>query len=96
MRNTYDIAFNQDGELFGFDSDMEIGFGDALYRPIRLLSFYGGSEFGCRRGTGKISGRISRYLPGISQVRTRFAYWLGMNGRRIKVSSLTFKNGSIF
>src|SRR5207249_10982056 len=35
-RNTYDIAFNADGELFGFDSDMEWDWGTPWYRPIRV------------------------------------------------------------
>src|SRR6185369_14398073 len=33
MRNAYDIAFNRDGELFTFDSDMEWDIGSPWYRP---------------------------------------------------------------
>jgi hypothetical protein len=33
LRNTYDIAFNPDGELFTYDSDMEWDTGTPWYRP---------------------------------------------------------------
>ena len=35
-RNMYDIAFNADGELFTFDSDMEWDIGTPWYRPTRV------------------------------------------------------------
>jgi hypothetical protein len=38
QRNTYDIAFNSDGELFGFDSDMEWDWGSPWYRPDARVS----------------------------------------------------------
>ncbi|RPH50660.1 MAG: heme-binding protein, partial [Planctomycetota bacterium] len=37
QRNTYDIAFNADGELFGWDSDMEWDWGTPWYRPVRVF-----------------------------------------------------------
>jgi putative heme-binding domain-containing protein len=52
-RNTYDIAFNADGELFGYDSDMEWDMGTPWYRPTRVSHATSGSEFGWRSGTGK-------------------------------------------
>ena len=52
-RNTYDIAFNRDDELFGFDSDMEYDLGMPWYRPIRLNHMTSGADFGWRTGTGK-------------------------------------------
>jgi len=36
LRNAYDIAFNADGELFTYDSDMERDLGSPWYRPRRL------------------------------------------------------------
>ncbi|WP_181938092.1 MULTISPECIES: c-type cytochrome [unclassified Arenibacter] len=68
MRNTYDIAFNQDGELFGFDSDMELDLGMPWYRPIRLCHFTSGSEFGWRKGTGKFPAEYPDNLPGIANL----------------------------
>ena len=53
MRNTYDFAFNPDGELFGFDSDMEWDWGMPWYRPIRIFHLVSGGDYGFREGTGK-------------------------------------------
>lgn len=53
QRNTYDIAFNHDGELFGFDSDMEWDWGTPWYRPIRVFHAISGGDTGFREGSGK-------------------------------------------
>jgi hypothetical protein len=53
QRNTYDIAFNADGELFGFDSDMEWDWGAPWYRPIRVFHAVSGADHGFREGTAK-------------------------------------------
>jgi putative heme-binding domain-containing protein len=53
FRNAYDLAFNPDGELFTFDSDMEWDWGMPWYRPIRINHCTSASEFGWRSGTGK-------------------------------------------
>jgi putative heme-binding domain-containing protein len=53
FRNAYDIAFNADGELFTFDSDMEWDWGMPWYRPIRINHCTSAAEFGWRSGTGK-------------------------------------------
>lgn len=52
-RNSYGIAFNQSGDLFTFDADMEYDFGTPWYRPTRICHVTSGSEFGWRQGTGK-------------------------------------------
>lgn len=53
LRNTYDIAINPQGEIFGFDSDMEWDVGTSWYRPTRILHLVKGAEFGWRTGTSK-------------------------------------------
>jgi putative heme-binding domain-containing protein len=53
QRNTYDIAFNTDGELFGFDSDMEWDWGAPWYRPTRAYHVVSGGDQGFREGSGK-------------------------------------------
>ena len=53
QRNTYDIAFNTDGELFGFDSDMEWDWGTPWYRPTRIYHIVSGADQGFREGSGK-------------------------------------------
>ncbi len=52
-RNHYDMAFNDHGDLFGFDADMEWDIGMPWYRPTRICHITPGSEFGWRNGTGK-------------------------------------------
>jgi putative heme-binding domain-containing protein len=52
-RNAYRIAFNADGELFAYDSDMEWDMGTPWYRPTRVVHATSGSEFGWRTGTRK-------------------------------------------
>jgi putative heme-binding domain-containing protein len=48
QRNTYDIAFSPDGELFGFDSDMEWDWGTPWYRPTRVNHIVSGGDYGFR------------------------------------------------
>jgi putative heme-binding domain-containing protein len=51
FRNAYDFAFNADGELFTFDSDMEWDWGLPWYRPTRVNHCVTGAEFGWRSGS---------------------------------------------
>lgn len=53
QRNTYDIGFNAEGELFGFDSDMEWDWGTPWYRPIHVFHSVRGGDQGFREGTAK-------------------------------------------
>jgi len=53
FRNQYDIAFDQNGELFTFDSDMEWDIGAPWYRPTRIAHCTSGGELGWRSGAGK-------------------------------------------
>lgn len=47
-RNTYDIAFNKQGDLFGYDADMEWDFGMPWYRPTRVSLMASGGDLGWR------------------------------------------------
>ncbi|MEX1094613.1 MAG: c-type cytochrome [Planctomycetales bacterium] len=62
-RNAYDMAFNADGELFSYDSDMEWDMGMPWYRPTRVTHAVSGSEFGWRSGTGKWPAYYVDSLP---------------------------------
>jgi len=53
FRNEYDIAFDPNGELFTFDSDMEWDIGLPWYRDTRVCQVVSGAEFGWRSGSGK-------------------------------------------
>lgn len=63
QRNNYDIAFNADGELFGFDSDMEWDWGSPWYRPVRAFHAVRGGDHGYREGTAKWPEHYADSLP---------------------------------
>ncbi|MDB6054272.1 MAG: heme-binding protein [Verrucomicrobiales bacterium] len=63
FRNTYDFGFNTDGEIFGFDSDMEWDWGNPWYRPTRINHIVSGADFGFREGSGKWPNWYPDSLP---------------------------------
>ncbi|MBC7966715.1 MAG: c-type cytochrome [Fuerstia sp.] len=67
QRNTYDIGFNADGELFGFDSDMEWDWGTPWYRPIHVFHSVRGGDNGFREGSAKWP---EYYADGLPQTAT--------------------------
>jgi len=68
MRNTYDFAFNPDGEMFGFDSDMEWDWGMPWYRPIRFCHLVSAGDYGFREGSGKWPKYYPDSLPSMVDV----------------------------
>jgi putative heme-binding domain-containing protein len=67
-RNTYAIGFRPDGELFGFDSDMEWDWGTAWYRPTRVNLWVPGGDYGFREGSGKFPPYYEDTLPALVNV----------------------------
>lgn len=63
QRNTYDIGFSADGELFGFDSDMEWDWGTPWYRPVHVFHSVRGGDNGFREGTAKWPEYYADGLP---------------------------------
>lgn len=68
QRNTYDIAFNADGELFGFDSDMEWDWGMPWYRPIRVFHATSAGDGGFREGSAKWPQYYEDSLPSVVDI----------------------------
>jgi hypothetical protein len=68
QRNNYDIAFNADGELFGFDSDMEWDWGNPWYRPIRAFHIVRGGDHGYREGSAKWPEYYADSLPAVVNI----------------------------
>ena len=68
LRNAYDFAFNADGELFGFDSDMEWDWGMPWYRPTRVYHLVSGGDYGFREGTAKFPASAQDMLPQVADV----------------------------
>ncbi len=67
-RNPFDMAFNEDGELFTFDSDMEWDMGLPWYRPIRINHVTSGSDYGYRENNEKWSPNYLDNLPPVINV----------------------------
>ena len=63
LQNPYDLVFNDEGELFTCDSDMEWDNGMPWYRPTRLNHVSAGAEFGWRSGWSKWPNYFVDSLP---------------------------------
>ncbi len=63
LRNAYDFAFNEAGELFTYDSDMEWDKGAPWYRPTRVNHVTAGAELGWRSGWAKWPSYYLDSLP---------------------------------
>jgi putative heme-binding domain-containing protein len=68
FRNSFDLAFNEAGDLFTYDSDMEWDFGLPWYRPTRICHVTSGSEFGWRTGSGKWSPHFPDNMPAVLNI----------------------------
>ncbi len=68
MRNTYDIAVNPQGDVFGYDSDMEWDLGTPWYRPTRVLHLASGGDMGWRTGSGKWPSYFEDTLPALKNI----------------------------
>jgi putative heme-binding domain-containing protein len=62
-RNTFDFDYNEVGDIFAYDSDMEWDFGMPWYRPTRVSHLTSGSEYGWRTGNSKWSPNYPDNLP---------------------------------
>ncbi|MFM8468922.1 MAG: hypothetical protein ACKODH_02965 [Limisphaerales bacterium] len=68
LRNPLDIAFNEHGDLFTFDADMEWDVGCPWYMPNRVLHVVPGADFGWRRGTGRWPAWYPDTLPSVVDI----------------------------
>ena len=68
FRNEYDAAYNQDGELFTYDADMEWDANTPWYRPTRVCHVVPGSDWGWRNGTGKYPVYYPDTLPPVVNI----------------------------
>lgn len=67
-RNTYDIAIHQNGDIFGFDADMEWDTGMPWYRPTRVCLMQSGGEYGWRTCSKKWPVRWEDSLPPVVNI----------------------------
>jgi putative heme-binding domain-containing protein len=90
-RNPFDMAFNQDGELFAYDSDMEWDIGMPWYRPTRICHVTGGSEYGWRTGSGKWPDYYPDNLPAVQNM-AQGSPTAVLSGAKLNFPG-TYKNG---
>jgi putative heme-binding domain-containing protein len=68
LRNAYDHAFNLEGEVFTFDSDMEWDINMPWYREVRSVHGVPGGNYGYRNGSGKFPPYYLDSLPPLREV----------------------------
>lgn len=68
FRNPFDLTFNELGDMFVYDSDMEWDLGMPWYRPTRICHVTSGAEFGWRTGNGKWSPAYPDNLPPVMNI----------------------------
>jgi len=68
FRNQYDMAFDQNGELFTYDSDMEWDQGSPWYMPTRINHAVDGGDYGWRSGAGRWPAYYADSLPEVVNI----------------------------
>ncbi|MCZ2340822.1 MAG: hypothetical protein LC104_03380, partial [Bacteroidales bacterium] len=68
FRNEYDAAYNQAGQLFAYDADMEWDANTPWYRPTRVCHVVPGSDWGWRNGAGKYPVYYPDTLPPVVNI----------------------------
>ena len=63
FRNHYDLAFDANGELFTYDSDMEWDIGAPWYRAPRIVHVVNGGDYGWRSGSANPPEWLPETLP---------------------------------
>ena len=67
LRNIYDLTFDQFGELFLHDSDLETNIGMSWYRPTRIYHVPNGAELGWRSGWSKFPNYFTDVTPPVAE-----------------------------
>lgn len=68
FRNQFDLAFDQNGELFTYDSDMEWDQGTPWYMPTRINHVIDAGDYGWRSGAGRWPDYYADSLPSVLDI----------------------------
>ena len=67
IRNSFDLVFDKDGEIFLHDSDMESDIGTTWYRPTMAFHAPHGAELGWRSGWSKFPQYFVDQTPAVCE-----------------------------
>jgi hypothetical protein len=70
LRNTTDLVFDADGQLFVCDSDNAADKGTPWYRPSMLFHVTAGAELGWRSGSGKLGNHLVDVTKPVCQLES--------------------------
>ena len=70
IRNAYDLVFDQNGELFIHDSEVEADRSTTWYRPTSVYNVTAGAEMGWRRGWSKFASYYLDQSPTVCRTGT--------------------------
>ena len=68
LRNPFGIAFNEDGEAFTYDADMEWDIGLPWYRPTRVIHLVSGADYGWRGASRPIPSWMPDTWPAVCDI----------------------------
>jgi putative heme-binding domain-containing protein len=68
FRNPYNHAYNGEGEMFTYDSDMEWDINLPWYREVRSVHAVPGADYGWRTGSGKFPAYYLDTLPPVDDL----------------------------
>ncbi len=68
LRNPFGIAFNEDGEAFTYDADMEWDIGLPWYRPTRVIHLVSGADYGWRGASRALPAWMPDTWPAVCDI----------------------------
>ncbi len=68
LRNPFGIAFNEDGEAFTYDADMEWDIGLPWYRPTRVVHLVSGADYGWRGASRALPSWMPDTWPAVCDI----------------------------
>ncbi|MCI0534852.1 MAG: c-type cytochrome, partial [Verrucomicrobiales bacterium] len=68
LRNPLDVAFDEHGQMFTYDADMERDIAAPWYQPSRVLHLVPGGDYGWRRSVPNLPPHAPDTLPAVADI----------------------------